>query len=644
LKQNLLISSLCFLVISGLSISYAILNTTLRIGGQAKVETVEPVRVASVRPPEPQPSCGLSSYPPTWDSTSFQVDGVLPALNCSVVFDILVKNETDDTMYIKQIVEESFNNPTYMQYTFSLVPSTPDSVLQPHSEKAFTLTFQYKDGLASLPALDSFVASFHLVFEEVAPPILAVSNASRNFEIFRSESTFTPAVLNARVSALDEIDGDITAQIAQTCQQNSATVACPSAWLNWDAGDYTITYNVANSLGLTAVPVTMNLEIWKFIKIANGIYHGVALGSNGSVWTWGYNSVGQRGIGNTTEASSYRAPTQLAQSNFGGLRAIDVASAYYSSCAVNSAGAAYCWGEGASGVLGNGGTSNKSSPTAVTMPSGIGFTQISGSHGTSVAGTFGALGSDGNVYVWGNGGTYRLGTGSTSNSTTPAKITSSGDFVQAYQGNMGGAAINSAGQVYVWGANNHGQLALGNITAATATTSTPHLVSSLSDVTQVSYGGYGTYGFILALKSDGNVWVWGWLYGPNGSQGGNQTTPAQVAGISGVRFINAGADFEQYVVGNNLYSAGYANYGELFAGGAGTETTPTLSTIANIAGNVGMAAGGYDNAYVLSADGTTLWGIGFCDVRGQEFGSTVTQSTSTSVAIPWTINAPYKEW
>jgi alpha-tubulin suppressor-like RCC1 family protein len=294
--------------------------------------------------------------------------------------------------------------------------------------------------------------------------------------------------------------------------------------------------------------------------------------------------------------------------------------------------------------LGNGGTADKSSPTAVTMPSGIGFTQLSGSHGTEVAATFGALGSDGNVYVWGNGGAYRLGTGSTSNSTTPAKITSSGDFVQAYQGNMGGAAINSAGQVYVWGANNHGQLALGNTTAATATTSTPHLVSSLSDVTQVSYGGYAAYGFILALKSDGNVWVWGWLYGPNGSYADNQTTPAQVAGISGVRFINAGADFQHYVVGNDVYAAGYADNGELFGGGTTRQNTPTLSTMANIAGNVGITAGGYNNAYILSIDGTMLWGVGFCDTTGQEFGSSVRQTTSTSTAIPWTITTPFKEW
>jgi alpha-tubulin suppressor-like RCC1 family protein len=630
-----------------MSISYAVLGTTINIGGQASIKQTEPIRITAVQPSSSQPACASATYPPTWSDTAFQVDGALTALDCKLIFDLKIKNETNDMVYIKQILEDSFNNSANMQYSFSFTLNTPSSVIAAQSEQQFSLTLSYKPSLSSLPALTSFMASFRLVIDVVTPPILVVNNSARNFEIFRGETSFTPANLTSRLSALDDIEGNITNQITRTCRKGNVNIACPSSWLDWDAGNYTITYNVSNLFGLAATPVTMHIENWQFIKIASGQYHGIALGSNGSVWTWGYNNRGQRGIGvnglaNTINSGS---PSLISKNEFGDQRIIDIAGAHNTSCAVAANGRAYCWGSDDGGALGNGGSNgDTNSPSAVAMPSGITFKQISGSHGTSSDATFGALGSDGNVYTWGTGSSYRLGTGSTNNATTPTRITSSGDIVQVSQGNIGGSAVTVSGEVYVWGANGQGQLARGNITASNATTSKPSLVSGLSGVKQVSYGGYGGSGFIVSCKTDGTAYAWGWAWGVRGNIPSTEVSkPLQIAGLSGVRFVTAGVDYAHYVVGNDVWSVGYSNYGETFTGTA-TRITPIKSTLNNVTGNVGTTSGGWDNAYILNATGTMVYSIGYNNGNDRELGSSITSTISTGAVVPWTPTITMLEW
>ena len=67
---------------------------------------------------------------------------------------------------------------------------------------------------------------------------------------------------------------------------------------------------------------------------------------------------------------------------------------------------------------------------------------------------------------------------------------------------------------------------------------------------------------------------------------------------------------------------------------------PAKSTIANITGNVGMAASGYDDSWILSVDGKMVYGIGFCDSAGHEFGNTSVTTSSTNAAVGWSFTPP----
>src|SRR5690606_28756129 len=89
-------------------------------------------------------------------------------------------------------------------------------------------------------------------------------------------------------------------------------------------------------------------------------------------------------------------------------------------CAVATNHWAYCWGYGAGGRLGNNSSTQRETPVAIVngqIPSGRSIRQVSGGaeHTCAVA-------SDNQAYCWGAGGNGRLGNGATSNQSTPRSV------------------------------------------------------------------------------------------------------------------------------------------------------------------------------------------------------------------------------
>jgi alpha-tubulin suppressor-like RCC1 family protein len=86
---------------------------------------------------------------------------------------------------------------------------------------------------------------------------------------------------------------------------------------------------------------------------AGGEAHGCALTRGGSVECWGYNGYGQLGDGTTTDR---HAP--VAVSGLAGIQAI-AAGGFGHSCSLTSAGEVSCWGRNTSGQLGDGSTDER---------------------------------------------------------------------------------------------------------------------------------------------------------------------------------------------------------------------------------------------------------------------------------------------
>jgi alpha-tubulin suppressor-like RCC1 family protein len=635
-KQNLLILAICAVAVSSLATAYAILNTTLFVNGEVTIQEGQLVRIATVAPEEPSTSCGYANYPPTWTSTSFNVDGMLPELDCVLVFDITVKNETDDIIYIEQIVEDSFNNAANIEYSFSITPSTPGSVVPAQNKLDFNIKFRYKSGVANLPAMTSFVASFNLVFEKVTPPILAVTNDRRNFEVYRGNTATPPTSLYNRVAAVDEMDGNITSQIVKTCvSSDNQAVTCPTAWADLTRGDYTITFNVTNSLGLSAVPIKFNVNLWDFIKIAEGNLHVLALGSNGKVWAWGSGGSGALGLGNTNNQSSPVQITSLSS-------IIDIAADDQTSFAVSSSGSLYAWGQGGSYRLGTNSASNQTSPVQITPPAGKKYVAVS-----SIAANGLALTNTGEVYSWGQCYYGACGQAGGGTRQVPTLVSGLSNIVKISAGHSNGGAIDSSGNLWMWGSNYYGQLGVGDNGAVTGNShgsitggtngNAPQMWNDFTNVKTFCYG----HAHAIAIKNDGSVWVWG--YGSNGRIGNgsaatNQFTPLELTSISGSGRTCYANEYHSQVVteSNVLYAWGRnTNYEIGHISGDVAVNSPYLVAVGSI---IAQSSIGTTSSHAIITDNITVRGWG-ANGSGQIGNGSSTNPIPTWVVWNFTVPA-----
>ena len=144
--------------------------------------------------------------------------------------------------------------------------------------------------------------------------------------------------------------------------------------------------------------------------------------SNGgsSVICWGDNSVGQLGNGTLVSSTTPVAVT-------GGFDFLTISSGEQHSCSVtNSFGnpIAYCWGDNSFGQLGDGTTTGRTAPVAVT--GGVSFFALSagGRHSCGISGPFTASApGSGPAYCWGDNSYGQLGNGTTTNSSVPVLVT-----------------------------------------------------------------------------------------------------------------------------------------------------------------------------------------------------------------------------
>ena len=303
--------------------------------------------------------------------------------------------------------------------------------------------------------------------------------------------------------------------------------------------------------------------------VAAGDDDSLVLKSDGSVWSWGYNSFGQLGDGSTADQHS---PAQVA----GLANVTSVATHGEHTMALAADGTLWGWGWNGRGTLGDGTWNDHHSPTAVgtgtvvAAPGGNhtlvlradGSLWASGSNmdgclgdGTMTerespvrigsdtdwtaisAGTLHslALKADGSLWAWGYNAYGQLGDGTATDRWAPVRIGTDVDWVAIAAGGAHSLALKSDGTLWAWGWNAHGQLGDGTTTDR----STPVQVGDETDWTAIAAG--GTH--CLALKADGTLWAWGWnLYGQvgDGTSGYDRTSPVRVGNASDWAAIAAG--------------------------------------------------------------------------------------------------------
>jgi len=257
--------------------------------------------------------------------------------------------------------------------------------------------------------------------------------------------------------------------------------------------------------------VTMGVNYAASPPVAAG--HCLAVKTDGTLWAWGNNQFGQLGLGNTT---SYSSPKQVGSATDW----IEVSSLGTSTAARKNVYHLYTWGRNNYGQLGNGTTTDSSTPAEVVPGNGKVY-------GISSAGYHMAImRGAGFIYSWGKNVRGALGTGNTTNYSTPVVLSmtqfgfgpiSATDGLGSGYGSS--AAVKSTGlqpgQLWAWGNNKFGQLAQGTYSTGI---SSPVQVGVLTDWSTVSIGATA----MLAIKKDKTMWACGVFVGSGvGNTGGN---------------------------------------------------------------------------------------------------------------------------
>lgn len=260
--------------------------------------------------------------------------------------------------------------------------------------------------------------------------------------------------------------------------------------------------------------------------VDGGELHAVALKSDGTVWTWGYNASGQLGDGATSNSS---VPVKVT----GLTGIIGVSAGNNHTLALKSDGTVWSWGENRRGQLGDGTTMDywpygRSSAQQIGGLTGITAISACGDHSV-------ALKSDGTVWTWGWNSFGQLGDGTDIDRNVPVQVSGLTNVVAVCAGHGHTVALKSDGTVRAWGGGALGQLGDGLRTSSL----TPVQVSNLTNVTTLGGGG----AFTIAMKSDKTLWTWG--DNDFGELGDGTTTgravPVRVIGLTGITNFCGGA-------------------------------------------------------------------------------------------------------
>jgi alpha-tubulin suppressor-like RCC1 family protein len=249
---------------------------------------------------------------------------------------------------------------------------------------------------------------------------------------------------------------------------------------------------IGNNTNITySSPVQIGaLTNWSYLSVSSE--SNLATKSDGTLWAWGRNVLGQVGDDTVVGRSS---PVQI-----GALTDWDIPEASRNnSFAIKSDNTLWSWGDATYGLLGDNtflASQSRSSPAQVGSDSDWAFIRCKWD-------TVMAIKTNGTLWSWGWNIRGETGTNTYGNRSLPTQVGALTTWAHACSGIDSSAAVKTDGTLWTWGRNLNGALG-GNSSNQFLIRSSPVQVGSLTDWQYVEVG-YG----VGAIKTNGTLWSWG---------------------------------------------------------------------------------------------------------------------------------------
>jgi alpha-tubulin suppressor-like RCC1 family protein len=251
---------------------------------------------------------------------------------------------------------------------------------------------------------------------------------------------------------------------------------------------------------------------YAWLEITAGGAHSCGITTGSEAYCWGYGGSGELGDGtftwpqpNPSLVSGQHSWSQLSAGRGG-------------TCGISTIGAAYCWGSGLYGQLGNGTTDPfVLEPSLVLGDRTWVHVSAAGAH---VCGMTTEA-----AYCWGMGSEGQLGDGAAASDSVPSQVTGEASWSRVSAGRSHSCGIRPAGVGYCCGAGGFGALGRGDFAGAVV----PVTVSGSHDWSQIVSGGSHTCGLTVA----GGPYCWGYdregQVGTGAPTGGYFNEPSRLA-------------------------------------------------------------------------------------------------------------------
>jgi alpha-tubulin suppressor-like RCC1 family protein len=204
----------------------------------------------------------------------------------------------------------------------------------------------------------------------------------------------------------------------------------------------------------TSSPVQIGVAT-DYYSVSCGSYHNLSIKTDGTLWAWGSNNLGQLGTGANTP-QKIESPIQIGALTDWAY----VAAGTNVSFGVRTDGTLWAWGQNTNGQLGVGDSTSRSSPTQIGALTDWSKVET-GPSATEVAHTIG-LKTNGTIFTWGNAAFGQLGLGPVPGyKSSPVQVGAATDWSNVYCANRSTFAYNAAGELWATGNNASGMWGLG---------------------------------------------------------------------------------------------------------------------------------------------------------------------------------------